>query len=232
MRKKYTAIIVDDEPQSIRTLKKQLGFVDLDIEIIGSATNEQSAQELIQQNPKFDFLFLDIELGNTDGFELLAKFDLEETHLIFVTAYDEYALKAFRHLASGYLTKPVSIDQLEELLLHLVRNSKSTRDFHFKTKSGMELIDQKTILYAQADGSYTKLYLKNGETKVLSKNLKNVSEELNETDFLRIHSKYLVQLDAIKQIKLGVKSSVLLDNGEEIPASRTHKEKLKELYFK
>ncbi|WP_341228295.1 LytTR family DNA-binding domain-containing protein [uncultured Arcticibacterium sp.] len=231
--KKYSAVLIDDEAHCIRTLEQQLAWVTLPIDILGKASSVKEALAVLKKQTKTPtFIFLDIHMGDEDGFSLLEQADLKGSHIVFTTAFEQYALEAFKHRASGYLTKPISTDELELLLKSLVSKNELTsgsQTLKINTRNGQEVLNLKEIHYAEADGSYSKLYLENGTTRVVSKNLKGLSELLAESHFVRIHSKYLINIHKIKKVSKGDKPYVLLKSVTELPISRSRKEEVYKL---
>lgn len=229
---KYKALLIDDEAHCLRTLETQLGWIEIDIEIIAKASSVEMARTFLDgYSNNLDFVFLDIHMPEADGFELLDHLSLEKAHVIFVTAYDEYALKAFQHHASGYLTKPVSTDDLEALLESLVlKQSKVAKEtLKLTTREGIELITLNNILFIEADGSYCQIVLNGNKKVVVSKNLKNLGLLLPEDRFLRIHSKYIVNTKYIQGLATGSSTKIIISKEYELPVSRSRKESVLKL---
>lgn len=224
----FTAFLVDDEAHCLRTLEQQLAWVDLPIRTVGKAKSVDEALTVLKSlDYAPTFIFLDIHMGDEDGFSLLDQMDLQSSHVIFTTAFEEYALQAFKERASGYLTKPISTDDLELLLKSITsKNETSSRSQVFKinTRSGQEVFNLVEIVYVEADGSYSKVYMNDGSVKVISKNLKSLTESLEESHFVRIHSKYLINVREIKKIVKGEKPYVQLKTVTDLPISRSRKE--------
>ena len=153
--------------------------------------------------------------------------ELPGSHVIFTTAFEEYALEAFKQRASGYLTKPISTDELELLLNSIVAKNESTSDnqvLKINTRNGQEVLGLTEILYVEADGSYSKVYMNDGSVKTISKNLKSLTESLEESHFVRIHSKYLINVREIQKLVKGDKPYVQLKTITELPISRSRKD--------
>jgi two-component system, LytTR family, response regulator len=210
------AIVVDDEKPSREVICNYLRDYCEDIQVITTASSVKSAFKAIQKhNP--DLVFLDIELGDGKGFDLLTMFEKINFKIIFVTAYSDYAIKAFRVNAIDYLLKPVKIDELKEAvekakttrsinsdserIAALIKSFSDTKSFqktitipHLK---GFEVLKVNEIIMCKADGYCTEFYL-TGKRKVLStKNLKNYETPLIEYNFIRVHHSFMVNLDHV-----------------------------------
>lgn len=241
-------ILVDDEQESIDTLSTVINtFVD-NVDIVGTATDVKTAYSLIKlHQPKL--VFLDIEMGPESGFDLLEIFDEVNFHLIFVTAYEKFALKAIKFSALDYIIKPVNPKELKQAVkkvesLGLVENEgrkvkqmfnnflTDKRDHHkitLPTFDGFEFIEISNILYCRADGSYSHFHLKDGQKLTTSKNLKFYSEILTEYAFYRIHSATLINLRYIKKFSKSVGGFVIMEDGSELSVSKSRKGGLLEL---
>ncbi|MGR3810274.1 LytR/AlgR family response regulator transcription factor [Jiulongibacter sp. NS-SX5] len=222
--KNFTAIIVDDEPHAIRTLQAQLGWTELPIEVLATATSVNVAREVLQKHQP-DFLFLDVKMPTKGGFELFQEVDLSGIEVIFTTAHDEYALKAFKHQAAGYLMKPVSTDELRNLLEKLIQKrwpEARSSYLTFHAKDGIQRIDPQEILYVSSLGANAAIHLTSGDIVKVNKLLKSLEDELG-TAFFRIHHQYLLNLAKVSSIQKGRNAEVELLNGEKLPVSRSKK---------
>tara|TARA_R110002049_G_scaffold114098_2_gene265109 strand:- start:10673 stop:11416 length:744 start_codon:yes stop_codon:yes gene_type:complete len=238
------AIIVDDELNAIKNLKWELeNFCD-DIEVCDAFTNPVEAISAINYL-KPDCVFLDIEMPEMDGFQLLASLKYRGFDLIITTAFDNYAIKAFKEHAIDYLLKPVDSDDLSKSVAR-VRGNKSKNALGFEIKKVIESISPKSerrkiaiplsgktifvepfeIKYCKSSGNYSEIFFTNNKTEVLSKKLKDVEELINNTDFFRVHNSYLVNLNYIKEFVKGDGQYIVLDSGQAIPVSRTKKHPL------
>lgn len=241
------AVIVDDEPDSIDTLRVLVNtFLD-NVEIIGSATDIKTAYSLIQSHEP-DLVFLDIEMGTDTGFDLLELLDNSNFHLIFVTAHEKFALKAIRFSALDYLIKPVSpqelkrsvarlqrfgepkddVKKVKHMFTNLLTENRGHHRLSIPTLDGFEFVKISDILYCKADGSYSHIYLKNGEKLTTSKNLKYYSEILEEYSFYRIHSATLINLMYLKKFGKSVGGYVIMEDGSELSVAKSRKNGLLE----
>jgi two-component system LytT family response regulator len=212
--------------------------------MVGFYTNSVKASQEIE-NLRPDLLFLDIEMPVMNGFEILEKILHLDFSLVFITAYNQYALKAFRFNALDYLVKPVDTKDLIEAVTkaeHRVKPTSAQLSMLQKQlrgepvtkiaipgQHGVTFIDLNEIVYAEASNNYSKLILTDGRHFLISKTLKDVQEVLEEEHFLRIHRQYIVNLNHVKQFNRN-EGMLTMTNGEHIPVARNQKEHLIEKY--
>ena len=238
-------ILVDDEMDALKNLKWELERFCGDVDVLELYTNPVEALSAINYL-KPDCLFLDIEMPGMDGFGLLEKLDYTEFDLVITTAYDQYALQAFRKHAVGYLLKPVDTDELVACM-ERVRKNKASQSLGTELRqwlaksapvsekrialslSGKTLyVPMESILYAKADGNYTELHFKSGRPEVVSKKLKVLESQLENGSFFRVHKSYLVNTQAIRAFVHTDGNHVILDNGVSVPVARGRKNELLE----
>jgi len=238
-------IIVEDEKLARDLLKDYLGKHE-DFELIGEYEDGFSGLKAINEM-KPDLVFLDIQMPKLTGFEML---EILEHHpaIIFTTAYDQYALKAFEHNALDYLLKPYSSERFEEalgkarervqsggesqsiskLVEHRDGQEEAIHRVVVKSRSKIHVIPVDTISYLEAQDDYVMIYTK--ESKHLKqKTMKYFESHLPENDFVRIHRSYIARISEIAQMQLYEKESyiVILKNGVKLPVSKTGLPKLK-----
>jgi len=239
-------IIVEDEQTSREILRSYLTKYCPTVEIIGEASNIDEALLLIRNN-ELDLVFLDVEMPYGSGFDLLEKLDKTSFEVVFVTAYNQYAIEALNSHASYYLLKPISIDELikavdyvteiktrENELQNSVLVPKSNPTDHkitIPTQDGFEVLQMQDIIYCKADDNYTELFLSNNRKKLVSKTLKYFEGILKESGFARIHKSFLVNVTYIVSYKKGKGGTVYLSNGKELSVSASKKAELLS-YFK
>jgi len=239
-------ILVDDEKTSREILRNYLTKYCKNIAIIGEAENINEALELTKKH-EVDLVFLDVEMPYGNAFDFIDKLDKPKFEIVFVTAYDHYAIEALNNQVAYYLTKPISIDNLikavdyiteikeiEEKLQNTVlkpKNLKIQGKITIPTQSGFEVLEIHDIIYAKADDNYTELYLKNNKKKLVSKTLKYFDDALKENGFARIHKSYLVNVNYIVSYKKGSGGTVVLSNQKELNVSASKKANLL-AYFK
>ena len=257
MVKPMRAILIDDEPDNINLLALQLARHCPQVDVAGQFTNSIEGLKAIQQlHPSL--VFLDIEMPLMNGFQLLERVGEINFHIVFVTAYDQYAVRAFRFSALDYLLKP--IDTVD--LIATVRRAESTARIHpqqlelmrhyypgwagpavgggsarsipnriaLPHASGMVFVDTKQIMYCEADSNYTRFHLENGEMYMVSKTLGDVQDVLETRDFVRVHRQFMVNLEHIQKLVKGEGMYLLLTNGVSIPVARQQKDRLMERF--
>jgi two-component system LytT family response regulator len=238
------AILVDDEPDGIRTLKKMLELHCPEVDIVATCPNAAIAEEkLAELRP--DLVFLDVQMPGKSGLEMLA--DLPETNLkvIFVTAHNEYVLQALQFSAVDYLMKPVDEDRLVEAvdrvkkrllyenddlqkaaLLHNIKKAGSPLEMRLclPTQKGFTIVKLEDILYCEAQRSYTAFRLAPNKTLLVSKPLFDYERLLTDTSFLRVHKSFLINLLHVREYERGEGGTVIMSNGMEIEVSRRKKD--------
>ncbi|WP_296703568.1 LytTR family DNA-binding domain-containing protein [Algoriphagus sp.] len=233
------AIIVDDESNAIKNLTWEIEKFCHDVKIVDSFTDPLEAVSAINYL-KPDCVFLDVEMPGMNGFELLQQLHFRNFELIITSAYDQYAIKAFREHAVDYLMKPVDSDDLIDAL-DRVREKKENNGLGFILKdmisdwkgkedkklalamSGKTLyIDRGEILYCKSDGNYSEIFFNNQHKELFTIRFKDLEEMLGK-GFFRVHNSYIVRLDAIKAFVNQDGPSLTLSNGTQIPVSRSRK---------
>jgi two-component system, LytTR family, response regulator len=209
------AIVIDDEEPSREALKNFISDFCSDVEVVATASSVKTAFKAIQKH-KPDLIFLDIEMPDGKGFDLLKMFETIDFRVIFVTAYSEYAIKAFRVNAVDYLLKPVKIDELKdavdkikasngdsesEKLSGILKGMSDGIFFHptltVSNVKGFEVLKINEIIMCKADGYCTIFYL-TGDHKVnSSRNLKQFEKQMTDYGFIRVHNSFLVNLQHV-----------------------------------
>lgn len=233
---KLTALIVDDENRAREVLKAILQKHFPNVEIVALVGDIPEAVKAIHKH-KPQLIFLDVEMPGYSGLELMDFFEPEKIDfkIIFVTAYSEYALQAFRLSAIDYLLKPIQIEQLREAIqkaensiaTHQQQNenlklsslkdnyNSSNRKIALPLSDGILLLALNDIVYLKAEGSYTQLYLTDGSKLLISKKLADLEHLCESGEFFRTHRSYMVNISHIKKIGR-YDADVLMDNGHEI----------------
>lgn len=231
------AVIVDDEKKSRRILNALIKDYCPDVQIVGMAEDVLSGVKLIHQ-VKPDLVFLDIEMPNYTGFKLIDFFEDIQFDIVFTTAYEEYAIKAFKLPITGYLMKPIDIDDLQGTIAR-IQNKKSISiakqtkplpkgKLTLPTQDGLLYALPDEIMYIESEGRYTKVYLIDGSMIVTTKNLKELTEQFKGTLFVRIHRSFIINLTFINKYSKGVDSYVQLENKTRIDVGKKFKENLSE----
>ena len=241
---KYKALIVDDERLARKSLINLLDKVE-NIKVIAEAEDVKSAVKAIETHLP-DVVFLDIQMPGATGFELLDHINYQG-RIIFVTAYDEYALRAFEINALDYLMKPVNLDRLQQAAQRLDQNKKEKQEKHNSKHEKLQYEDQlfttlgtkmqflkvNQIVLIQSDGDYTDVYTNNGKHGLANKTMKEWEKRLPEKHFLRIHRTSIINTEYIDSIEKWFNYSYqvkLKDIEEPVIISRRYAKKLKDLF--
>lgn len=242
---KIQAIIIDDEARARNTLSTLLKEYHPQVDIVASCANVPDGVLAINQK-RPQLVFLDIEMPEYNGFELLSFFREIDFQVIFVTAYNEYAIKAFEVSAVDYLLKPVDIDKLKSAIakveeklnsfdmqnkLEVLKDSFKTGQFNriaLPVSEGLLFIEVPDIVFLEAEGSYTNVWLRNGSKILVSKKLKFFEEILDaRPNFFRSHRSFIVNINFLKKYNKN-ESSLTLDNGKTAYISRDRKAEFEE----
>jgi two-component system, LytTR family, response regulator len=204
-------IIIDDEINSIRVTTSLLEEYGSDVELIGQFTDPKKALTFIKRNNP-DLLLLDIEMPGMNGFELLEQLNLDETNVVFVTAYDQYAIKAIKCSAIDYILKPFSFKDLKTALDKtkvVLKNGKIRAEAMAQKRPGYIVIpglreyskvNLNEIIYAEGQrGGYTMFCLHNGAKAMASKSLSYYQDVLNESPFIKIHKSHIININEMKK---------------------------------
>jgi len=250
---KYSVLIVDDESHARERLKKYIKS-DQDLSISGECSNGVEAVKIIKKkNP--DLVFLDVQMPQMDGLGVIETVGAKQMPVtIFVTAYDRFAIQAFKVNAMDYLLKPVAKDRFEESvnrakeyfsknenneinkrMLDLLQEMRPQKQFvdriMVKTSDRMYLVKVKDIDWIEADDNYAKLHVGN-KYHLLRQTMKSLEDTLDPGIFLRIHRSVIVNMDRIKEIQQWFNNeyTVILKDGTELTMSRGYKDKAKEMF--
>lgn len=235
----YKAIIIEDEYHLREALSIMLEMIAPDkVQIIGYAESADEAAKLIDRLQP-DLVFMDIILKNGTGFDVLQQISYRKFHLIFTTAYEEYAIRAFKFSALDYLLKPIdneelktAIDRIQDLkersleekqLNELSYNmNKVPQRIILPTQEAMHVVKINQIMHCETSGSYTTFYLNDGKKIMVSKPLKNYESILISPDFFRVHQSYLINTNYV--VSYSREGMIEMENGTSIPISRARKE--------
>lgn len=244
---KLRAILIDDEKNNLDLLSHFVKKYCLDVEIVSECLTYQDALIDIDEL-KPDLLFLDIVLDENTAFDLLKEVKFKKYNIIFTTAYDEYAINAFKYNTADYLLKPILIDDLitavgkinirskamdyldSSQITNLSNSVLGKHPMNFLTISGadrIDFIDPAEIIYMQSNGRYTEFILSDSNRKVLaSKSLGEFQGLLNPSLFFRIHNTYIVNLKHLLNINKKSGNYCEMTNGNSLPISRRRYEGL------
>jgi len=240
--KPLSAVIVDDEKEARDLLSNIIHDHIPQVNVIAQAASADQAIEMIlEHNP--EIVFLDIDMPVKNGFDVARSISQHniQTSIVFVTAFNQYAIDAIKHSAFDYLLKPVNITDLKTCIDRLIASGKSIdmqlsviqflqnlkhEEIAFRTRIGNIYIDPQEITYGEADGNYTDLHLQDGSRKTISLNLGHIETMLANYDFSRISRSIIINRHYLHLINRKEKICILLVNGQEIPL------KIKSSYLK
>jgi len=241
------AILVDDEKNSLENLQQKLQEFCPSIHVIAAAQRPEEAIFLINHH-KPDVVFLDIEMPRMSGFKMVEELKDVDFEIIFITAYNHYAIDAIRISAFDYLVKPVAVKDLQnstnrllenrlrqtkeklEVLRQSLSESRSQEDkIAISTTEGIDFIQVKTIVRIESNSNYSKLVLNNGHSIVVTKLLKDFEEMLVKYRFYRIHNSHLINLVCISKYIRGDGGQVVMQNGDIIDVARRKKDEFLKL---
>lgn len=245
------AVLIDDETNAREALTNLLRILCPEVDIVGEAKNADLGIELIKRE-KPNLIFLDIQMPGKTGFDLLASFDKVDFGVIFTTAYQEFAIRAFRFSAIDYLLKPIDPDELQAAVakfksqvagvnpqqlqilqehldptqsLRLVERKKNDNQrIALPTAEGIHFVQMTDIIQCESLGSYTKFHLVKGPAIVVSRLLKEYEEILDNYYFFRVHQSNIVNLEHIKRYVKGDGGQVWMSDNTEIEVSRRRKD--------
>lgn len=242
------AVIVDDEKDSRQILSNYLGKYCADVEVCGFGESVSTGLDAIRKYHP-DVVFLDIEMPYGNGFDLLDKAGEITFEVIFVTAFDNYAIQALNQSASYYLLKPIDIDELikavdkvrserrqnsprhSKVLLDNIRNG-GQQKIMLPTMEGFEIVNINSIIYCEAVDNFTKFYFESGSPLMICRTLKYFEEVLSPHRFIRIHRSYVINPDFVLRYSKGKGGYVTMKNEQELEVSSNKKKEFLELFEK
>jgi len=241
------AILVDDEINSLENLQKKLEEFCPDIRIVAAAQKPEEAVKLIRHHHP-DVLFLDIEMPKMNGFRMLEELKDMNFDIIFTTAYNHYAIDAIRISAFDYLVKPIAVKELQntverlvsqhtlqtreklDILLQNLKNSKSQDDkIGISTNDGLEFLQIKDIVRIESSSNYSKIFLTDDHSILVTKLLKEFEEILVPYRFYRVHNSHLINLNYIRKYMRGEGGQVVMHNGDVIDVARRKKDEFMQI---
>lgn len=237
-------VIVEDEEIARNVLKSLLSQYCQDVMVCAEADDVESGKAMINAF-RPDLVFLDIEMPGGGGFKLLNSIENIDFEVVFITAYEQFAIKAIRHAALDYLLKPVdpkelvsAVEKVKEekykktlkkqydtLLKNLNPEQLTVRKISLSTTDKIHLIEVDDIVRCESDNYYTIIHFKNGTNMLVSKTLKEIEQKLEEFDFVRTHKSHLVNIRCILNF-IKDEMVVLMSDGSKVPVSKRKKENI------
>lgn len=241
------AIVIDDESNNQELIVNLLKTYAENVHVVGTANSVKTAYKAIVEY-KPDLIFLDIQMGDGTGFDLLKQFDRIDFKIIFVTAHQEFAIEAFKFSALDYILKPISpanllpaIKKMEEslgegelnakvktLLSNLSESVKNKKKIVFKTMERIYSVNVVDIIRFESDGNYTKVFLVDGTRIMVSKIIKEFDELLADAGFLRVHQSHLINLEHLYYFEKS-ESQIVMKDQSAVPVSNRKRDHLMEL---
>ena len=245
------AILIDDEKNALEVLQMQLTQFCKEVNIVATANGGAKGIEAIKKyNP--DLVFLDIEMPHKNGFDVLTETSQFNYDVVFTTAYDQFAIKAFKFSALDYLLKPIDIVELQQavekakqkkgntnldekiklLFSQIQPQQKLTNKIALPIGDAMQLTEPDEIIRCESDSNYTHIFLTNGKKITLAKTLKEVEENISGNPFYRIHQSHLINMNHVSKYIKGDGAYVVMKDGTQIAISRNKKEAFMETFRK
>lgn len=237
-----TCVLVDDEENATKVLSKFIESYCPDVNLVGIANSMNDGIATIEEhNPQL--VFLDIEMPLGTGFDLLEKLGDRKFHVVFVTAYDHYAIQAIKNQAVDYILKPVDIDDLVaavEKVKKKIKEPSSVKEvlkrvrveenakLAIPTLYGHKFINPKNIIHIKAEGSYSIIFTENEGQIMISKNLKSIENALKQDNFLRVHRSHIVNLDKVTEFHKNDGGYLVLESEERVEIGSSNRAQIVE----
>lgn len=241
-------LIIDDEKNAVATVQNYISKYTEDVSVVGVAHSKAEAVSLMNAT-SFDLALLDINLGDGSGFDVLEETNNDGFALIFTTAYDEHAIKAFKYSALDYLLKPLNPEEflaaIERSKAHLetihksqidyatsINTSKTVNKLVVNSSQEIHFLEISDIQRLESYRNYTDIHMRSGQKITATKTLKYFDTILAEQGFFRIHQKHLVNMNYIVKFLKEDGGYVLLDDGSKLEVSRRKKDELLQTLIK
>lgn len=239
----YKAIVIDDEKRARTLLKSMIEELNLGVEVVELCEDLPEGVKAIRRH-KPDIVFLDIEMPGHSGLELLDFFDEHEVNfaIIFTTAYNQYAVQAFKLSAIDYLLKPISVSELEDTIVRFKTKTQEFKSFNLlkdnlsanttskiaiSTINAIKFVETSKILFMKADGAYTQIFLLDDSVITSSKSLKYYEEVLDHlANFMRCHKSYIINLNHVTEYVKSNGGYLMLNSKHEVALSSEKSDEL------
>lgn len=242
------AILIDDERNSLEMLEWLLQTYCPEVRIMAMCdSGEAGIQAISQFNP--EVVFLDIEMPRMNGFDMLEQIKDIGFQIVFTTAYDKFAVRAFRYAALNYLLKPVdpeelqatigrlkqkisspSKEQMDLLFQHLMSRESTVERIALSTGDGLIFVQTRDITYCRAESNYTYVVMADGQKILVARTLKEIDETLSGKDFFRVHNSYLININQISKFVRGDGGYIVMPDGTQITISRGKRDEFFQLF--
>jgi two-component system LytT family response regulator len=243
MKEKLATVVIDDEKDAVDFISSIISEYCTGLEVKGKAHNVKDGVEVIRE-VKPDLVFLDVEMPNGTGFDLLANFPEKEFDVIFITAFNHYAIKAIKFSAIDYILKPININEFIEAvtkviqkrsgnnisgrehleaLMENIKSSKPTR-LVIPTSDGREYLNPQDIIRIEADRSYSWFFIQGKRKILVSRHLKEFQDLLSDRNFFRPHNSHLINLDHVRKYVRIDGGYIEMTDGSKVPVSRNRKD--------
>jgi two-component system LytT family response regulator len=243
MKNKLITVIIDDEYDAVGFISSVINEYCPDLELAGKAHNVKDGINVIN-DVKPDLVFLDVEMPNGTGFDLLAHYPEKKFDVIFITAFNHYAIKAIKFSAVDYILKPINISEFIEAvgkvvekhssgilpgkvtydaLLENLRTGHPTR-LVIPTSDGREYLNPDTIIRIEADRSYSWFYISDKRKILVSRHLKEFQDILTDRNFFRPHNSHLINLEYVKKFIRQDGGYIEMSDGSQVPVARNRKD--------
>jgi len=240
-----SVVVIDDEQKARETIINILALSNTNLNVVGEADDVNSAYDLINKKHP-DLVLLDINLPDGTGFDLIKMFSRINFKVVFITAHEEYAIKAFKFTALDYILKPITAGDLlqavekanesinkeeNELKINtFLSNLEKIKKIVLKTSESIHIVRIKNIIRCEADVNYTTFYLDNDEKLLVSKTLKEYAELLDSSGFFRTHQSHLVNHDHILRYDKTEGGHLVMDDESIVPVASRKKDELFKLF--
>lgn len=242
----FKILIIDDESRTRTLLSKMIESMNLDVEVFPEGSSVSSGIEAVKRIQP-DILLLDIQMPDGSGFELLEKIETRDFEVVFVTAHQEFAIRAIKTSALDYILKPVEISELEKALNRAILSIRNKKDLSaqyeallnniqsdnkkiiLRTMESLYIFDVNDIVRCQSERNYTNFYINDGRKIMISKTLKDYEDTLNHQLFLRCHRSHIINLNYLDRYDKSNGGTIIMKDGAEVPLSKASKDRFFEI---